>query len=291
MAVQIFRYGISGPGSGISPPEAKFFILATACVTPKPVPRLVRTLPQDRLSDYVKACARWLSLDDDRLGTLVIVENSGYDPALLGNGLLAELESRGQSLKRGMEIITYRGPDRPSGIHYGYSEFQMIDDLLDQCLSIKKYPLFIKATGRYIYPHIDRLLNKCDFHKADNFGGCYQKRLTFLCDSKIIPGFLWRQQFRTTSVGLFITDFEFFNSEIRCLYRTMKNAHRHTHIEDVIFDKLLPLHGHEGIFLRFPVNCEPRGIGGNGDQLGGPSKVIKAWIKSVARIIFPGLWL
>ncbi len=289
--IRIFRYGTDGAQSGAGWPEGTFFILATACVAPKPVPGLVRVLPQDRLSDYVKACAWWLALDDDRLGTLVILENSGYDPVSLGESILAELETRGGCHKRGMEIITYYGPDRPIGLHYGYSEFQMIDDLLDRSLSAKRYRLFIKTTGRYLYPDISRLLDRWCFGKMDNKGRYCHVRLRFLCDSKNIPRFLWRKPARSASVGLFVTSLDYYNNSIRSLYKNMDDRPRHTHIEDIIYDKLLNLHSSRGIFIRFPTNCEPNGIGGNGEPLFSTGKRIKALIRGVCRVIAPTLWI
>jgi hypothetical protein len=66
---------------------------------------------------------------------------------------------------------------------------------------------------------------------------------------------------------------------------------RHTHVEDLIFDHLIRLHGQGGVSLRFPVNCEPHGVGGNGENLRGAKRIVKSSIRAVCRHVAPDLWL
>jgi hypothetical protein len=254
-----------------------FTIVATACVVPPVgVPGLIRSDPVDRLTDYINTLRKWLKTDDRRIGNIVILENSGYPPQELLDLILRDLIWDGD---RSVEVISYVAPARPYGLHYGYSEFQMIDDLIDY--SEFRSEFFIKVTGRYYYSKISKLI--------DAVGSDF----TFVFDSISRPSipFFLNNPAKSASVGIFLCRREYFNKFIRSLYVMMCNKPRFTHIEDIIFDKFIVTHGSDGVLCRFPVNCDPEGFGGNGDNLKSGSKRMKSIVRALFRRVFPNVWI
>jgi len=58
------------------------------------------------------------------------------------------------------EFISAPGSPTPPGFHYGYTEFRMIDEGLAQSRVYRENAALIKATGRYRFPTISRLLRR-----------------------------------------------------------------------------------------------------------------------------------
>lgn len=252
-------------------------VIVSACVSPPANPKLARSSSSNRIADYLKAISYLIALEEDILGSVIVLENSGFDPDTFGREILRELGSRRPN--RNFEVLSCTAAARPDGLHYGYSEFQMFDVLLDDSEYFRECTHFIKITGRYIYPKVCALVS------------CFSSDLNFVCDSKNIPAFLWRKASQSTSVGLFYASKDFFNLHIRHLYLKMNNEPRHTHIEDIIFDRFHGRRADSKILLRFPVECAPSGIGGNGDNLNTHSKRIKSLIRSFFRKWAPSIWI
>lgn len=272
----IRRARVDGPSRapGVSPPL--YSILATACIAPPAYPGLQRTDPDIRMGDYLSALATLAVLDDARLGALVMLENSGMDPDRFIDDLLASMGSR--PLRRSIEVVSYTAPPRPLLMHYGYSEFQMIDLLMDHSTLLASH--FVKVTGRYRFPALSRLLDHVPVPPA------------WLCDAQDIPSILGRNASRTTSTALFIASRAFYDRRIRHLYREMQQRPRFTHVENLIYDELRPEHGFTpAVSLRFPVNCEAAGVGGNGDTLAGIGRRTRSSVRGLARRVAPRLWL
>lgn len=254
---------------------ARTTILATACVSPPPAPFLIRVDPAERLRDYVRALAWWLDRDDLRLGPLVVLEDSGFDPHLL----LSAVHDAAVSPKRSIEVLSYIGPARPDGLHYGWSEFEMIDHFLDNSSLLGRR--FMKVTGRYIFPRYGRLMDLI----PDSI------KLAF--DSVERPAFppLRPIAKRSADVAIFIADKDYYCKHVRHLYSCMRAVPRFTHIEDVLFDQFRSAHGNGQVMCRFPVSCDPAGIGGNGEDLTNLRVRGRRALRSLSRMILPGLWL
>jgi hypothetical protein len=71
----------------------------------------------------------------------------------------------------------------------------------------------------------------------------------------------------------------------------MEDKPRKTHIEGIIYDKFVHMHGSGGISMRFPVQCTPYGIGGNGQNLASPRKRIEGCVRAAQRTLCPWLWI
>lgn len=258
----------------VSPPL--YSILATACIAPPVHPSLQRMDPAVRMRDYLSALGTLAVLDDARLGALVVLENSGMDPDVFIENLVASMGPC--PLRRSIEVISCVAPPRPLLMHYGYSEFQMIDLLMDHSTLLGSH--FVKVTGRYRFPALSRLLDHVSAPPS------------WLCDAQDIPSILGRNASRTTSTALFIASRAFYDRRIRHLYRQMQQLPRFSHVENLIYDELRPEHGlSPKVCLRFPINCEAAGVGGNGDALAGVGRRARSSVRGLARRIAPRLWL
>ena len=273
-AVRRARFDVPLPFASGSPPL--YSVLVTACVAPPSHAGLQRTDPALRMQDYLSAVGTLAVLEDARLGALVVLENSGMDPDLFIKCLVVSLGPR--PLRRSVEVISCVAPPRPSLMHYGYSEFQMIDLLMDHSTLLTSH--FVKITGRYLFPALSRLLDRISSQPS------------WLCDAQDIPPILGRNASQTTNTSIFIASRAFFDSRIRHLYRRMQQLPRCSHVENLIYNELRPEHSFGGgVCLRLPINCEPIGIGGNGEELASVSRRMKSSVRGLARHIAPRIWL
>jgi hypothetical protein len=263
-------------GDRASAAPGRFTVVLTATVTPfvQLQQGLVVVDPAVRLHQYADALSWWLAHPDERIGDLVLLENSGAAPDDFKSRLKGV-----SSPRRAVEFISVEPSRPPPGMHYGFSEFELVDKGLSRSSLYAASEYFIKATGRYRFPELSRLVDRSprDF------------RIVIDCvDHATLRG-TW---IRTLRAPLVLARRDFFDATLRSLYLRMTpvTGHRTTHVEDLWFDTLVATPG-QGIVLRFPVNCEPAGIGGNGEDLRAPSKRIKAAVRGVARVLLPRLWL
>jgi len=249
----------------------KFLLLLTATVTPAPGANISRKDPAVRRSDYITAFSYWLNHPDPRLGQILFIENSGAD---LSDFKAAAAESRKQ-----VEFISIPPNPPPPGMHYGYSEMQMIDQALSQSRLRQQTTHIIKATGRLIFPDLPRLLNKLpgDFRVVADA----RARLPF---RKSERGFI--------AVQLFLARHDFYDETLRTGYNAMTKEHHYPELlEHLFFELLTPLKGQEGILLRFPVNCEPVGFAGHLEKrYDSPRRLLTATARAVLRVIAPDFW-
>ena len=168
----------------------------------------------------------------------------------------------------------------PPDLHYGYTEFQLIDLGLARSRLYAASRAFLKATGRYTFPDISRLLDRLP-------GDC-----VFAGDSRDNARFS-RQPRRFTHCALMYFTREFYDAHVRLLYRQMRPAPpwtREQFIEDIMFDRLMPLRAQPGVVLRWPVNCEPSGVGANDDSYDAPRKKVFGALRAIGRCVAPNWW-
>ncbi|MEO8276027.1 MAG: hypothetical protein ABI639_07390 [Thermoanaerobaculia bacterium] len=259
-------------------PHGQFCVLMTATIRPKGRlgTELVRSDPGVRLADYVQGLQSWLELSDPRVGGVVLAENSGYPRAALEAAFSAGLRS-----SRSFEIISCDAPPPPEGLSYGYSEFALVDHALEHSKLLGEFSGFVKATGRYQFPSISRLLDRLpsDFRFAADCTGYRPFGM------RSIP---------ILSAALLLTQREFFVRELRHLYREMVPAPpwtRKQFIEAMFYDHLYPMRKQAGVVLRWPCNCSPVGIGANGDDYGSPRKKVTNLLRAFLRRVAPELWV
>ena len=256
----------------------RYAVLLTACVAPNPGVRegLVRSDPATRLADYKRGLEFWLTLDDPRVGPVVFVENSGYP--------LEELREFAESVhlrRREVEFIGTEMPAPPEGLSYGYSEFELIAYAHAHSAALAGTSHFIKATGRYTFPYVSRLLRRLpvEFRIAADCRGARPAGI------RPVPTLL--------TTALLILEREFYLRDLACLHKSMVPAPpwtRKQFIECVLYDYLYPRRNEEGIILRWPCNCDPVGVAANGDLLDSPLKRIRYMIRAFLRWLWPSLW-
>lgn len=262
------------------PPIASHVLLLTACIAPKPeIARLLRRAdPALRLQDYASALRSWFRMKDPRIGAVVFADNSGYPLDEL-KMLAADEAPDGIEI----EFHSFDYPAPSSSISYGYPEMLLVNEMLASSPAIRRFPYFAKITGRYQYPGFSRLLDRLppDYRVALDTTGmrpwpCHHR-------SNPICGF---------GLALFQTDF--YRQHLLDIPAAMRPAppwSRLQFVETMLYDRLAPLQHEAGVILRWPCNCEPVGVGANGDDYRGFRRRLRAGLRSVNRRIFPSVWL
>lgn len=256
-----------------------FTVLLTACIAPKKEVGvgLRRADPAVRLNDYREALKSWLRLNDARVTGIVFADNSGFPLETLTT--FAEREN---SFGRALEFHSFDYPAPPEGMNYGYSEFLLVRETLQRSEIASSSRHFIKATGRYRYPSISRLLARVpnDFLAAVDCRG-------------VSP--LSRQSQPLAVFALALFDRAYFLRELASLAEDMRPGppwnSRKNYIEFLLFDYLYARRDTPGLILRWPCTCEPDGVGSNGVSFSSPRARAVRLLRAVARRAAPSWWI
>ncbi len=250
----------------------QFLLLLTATITPAPGSKVSRSDPAVRRDDYLTAFRYWLQHPDPRLRQILLVENSAAD--------LSDFRLAASQSSKSVEIISIPPNPPPPGMHYGYSELQMIDQALGQSTLRQGTTHLIKATGRLIFPSLPRLLDKLP------------ENLQIAVDSRA------RLPFRPSEHGfvavqIFVVSHQFYDENLRTGYTSLApEFHYPEMLEHLFFERLSPLKGQDGVLLRFPVNCEPVGFAAHlTKRYDSPSRRLTAAARAVLRVVAPDFWL
>ncbi len=249
----------------------QYLLILTATITPASGVKVERSDPALRRADYRDAFTYWLNHADPRLKNILLIENSGAD--------LSEFKAAADKSNKQVEIISIPPNPPPAGMHYGYSELQMIDHGLEQSQFWAKATHLIKATGRLYFPDLPRLLDSVPE------------------DFKIVVDARARLPFRPSEKGfvsaqLFLAQHEFYDSTMRKSYHSLaKEFHYPSLVEHLFFELLTPLRQQNGVLLRFPVNCEPVGFAGHlHKRYDSPGRLAAAKARSILRVVAPDFW-
>lgn len=256
----------------------KYILLMTACIQPSQVNisrhAIWRNDPEIRLNDYKTALEFWLRYPDQRISGIVLVENSGYDLEEL-----RKLASRLNPHNRDTEFLQIRAAAIPEGLHYGYSEVEMIDHAFTQSSLIRNCAHVIKVTGRIFFPDLSRLLNRVRNHHLI---------VTDCRDFRFLH--IRRRMILTT---LFIVRKDFYMDSLFEARQQMVATHTGL-IEWMYYRILRPLYDARprDLVLRFPINVEPVGFGAhwNIDYSSRKKKLISTG-RGMLRFLFPALWI
>ncbi len=248
-----------------------FLVVLTGTITPSPGALVSRSDPALRRADYLNAFKFWLDHPDSRFRRILFAENSGAD--------LAEFRTLADQSGKEVEIIQIPPNPPPPRKHYGYSELQMIDLVLAKSKLRKKTTHMIKATGRLTFPALPRLLDRLP--ENFRFVGDARARLPFRPSER---GFV--------SVQLFLTKHDFYDQALRTGYHDLTESYNYPEfLEHLFFERLTPLKGQDGVLLRFPINCEPVGIGAHwGMRYDNPKRVAIAKVRAFLRVVAPDFW-
>ena len=262
-------------------PHARSHLLVlTACIAPKAgmAGLLNRTSIELRLQDYIEAIQFWLRLREPSIGGILFADNSGYPLDRLQAVVQGETNK-----KIPVELVSFDHPAPPPTLSYGHNELILINEAIKRSALAKQFPYLMKATGRYRFPDIGRLIRKLpsDYRVALDTTG-----------EKPWP---WRQ--RSVPIcrfALTLMKFDFYHQYLADTSTRMRPAppwDRRQFIESMFYDQLYPMRAEPGIILRWPCNCEPEGIGSNGMDYRSPGRRIRSGIRSLNRKIIPNLWL
>lgn len=256
--------------------ETKITAVLTACIRPggEMTQHIQRTQPEQRLADYKEALTFWLHLPDPRIAKLIFIDNSDYP--------LDELRAHAEKEnihQKPCEFISLPVMPLPEGLHYGYLEFKLMDEGFAKSALYNTTPFIMKVTGRYRFPAITRLLNAL----PDAFHVAVDSR-----DNELFTR--WPRHFTAAALLLFET--AYYERELRRIHLQMQPAPpmRRQFIEDVLFDKLIEKRKEPGFILRWPVNCDPQGVGASGDSYASRRKQVISFLRGAGRKILPNWW-
>lgn len=261
-----------------TPVTSKLSLILTATIAPKGEngQALVRSDPATRTNDYISALKFWLGLDAPWLQGIVFAENSGRD--------LTHIRSEVLNHNPGnipIEFLSFDHPAPPAGLHYGYSEYILLREALAASPTLAASRYFIKATGRYTFPSISKLVQKL----PDDFAVAVDTRLSR-------P--LSKNRNYVVQFALALFERQFFTEHLLDIPERMKPAPpwtRSQFVENVLYERLTTLRSAGPLVLRWPCNCEPSGTGANGDDYSSWLKNMKAKARALGRVVAPALWL
>lgn len=257
---------------------ARYIVVMTATIAPRgdTGKGLVRADPAQRRADYEVALRFWLTLDAPWLAGVVFAENSASSLVSL------ERVAREENLaKIPVELISLDLPAPPLGLHYGYSELILVRNAVAKSQLARRVPYFIKATGRYRFPEVGKLVAKLP------------QKFSAAVDCKRAKRWNRNRHF-LTHFALAIFQRDFFGRVVAPIPDKMIPAPPWTRaqfVETMLFDELIQHRGEPGVILRWPCNCEPEGVGANGDNYRSLTRRIQAAVRAVARICIPQLWI
>jgi hypothetical protein len=251
----------------------KYSLLITSCIQPNftnlnPNFRADTSL---RLKDYITAFRYWLSYKEPKISHIIFVENSGYNLKELKT--IAEKENL---FNRTIEFIQFNASSVPNGLHYGYSELEILDKAFEFSKTINETDSFIKVTGRLYFPNLSKLLNRI---KVTN---------DITIDFKDYKFFSIKKQYALTT--LIVINNDFFVQNLYGIKSKMVTENI-SHFETYYYKFLQPLSlKNPNIVTRFPINVNPIGVGAHwSTNYNSLSKKIIYFFKGILRVIYPSL--
>jgi hypothetical protein len=253
--------------------SSKYVIVMSACIDPSNGSiKVPRNDPSIRLQDYINGLYFWLNISDRRLDKIVFIENSGYSL-----DVLKKMTRVSNPFDKQVEFISLCCNYYPEGVHYGYAELNMIDEAFRLSPLLNESSYFIKATGRLTFPSIPRLIDRL----TDDFMFAVDCRNNSIFTST-------PQTFTTTQLMIFSTSFY----KKHLLNAKSELSKDMTHIEALLYNKLMTFQGEEGAILRWPVSVDPSGYSSdwykNYDS--SKQKVINN-MRAISRTILPNWWV
>jgi hypothetical protein len=251
----------------------KYSLLITACIQPNfaNMNPNFRSDSNLRLNDYITAFRYWLWYKEDKITHILFVENSGYD--------LSELKQIATSenvYDRTIEFIQFEATAIPKGLHYGYSELEILDKAFDLSKTISDTDSVIKVTGRLYFPGLGKLLRRISI----------SNQITI--DFKDYKFFHIKKQYALTTLIVINNDFFLKN-----LYGIKKNmdSENLSHFETMYYKFLQPLSvADKDIVTRFPINVDPVGIGAHwNSNYNSLSKKAFNYTRGLLRFVYPSL--
>lgn len=253
--------------------EFKIGLLLTACIEPTQFKNKVhRNDTLIRLEDYKTALKLWLHHKDDSITSIIFTENSGYDLTEIETVFLNE-----NIYNRKYQIIQAIASKVPEGLHYGYSELELIDNILDKITLLNDNDFIIKTTGRVYFPKIYSLLVKT------------VPRYNFIADSRNFNFGKWKHNYVLSN--LFIFNILWYKENLFDKKRLMLELGV-THFETLLYKLLLVNKAGKDVLLRFPINVNPVGHGAHWNiNYQSLDKRLGYLLRAIFRKMLPNFWI
>ncbi len=250
-----------------------YLLVMTACIVPNNDSiKVVINDPIIRLEDYRKTLIFWLRYPDTRIGKILFIENSGFPLDSLKETVLLE-----NNLSKQVEFISLMCNEQPPGIHYGYSELNMIDQGLSLSELVKNSRYIIKVTGRLVFPDLTALLKLLP---SDYYFAVDCRKNSFFVKHL--------QEFVTTQLMFFSTDFY----ELKLRNIKSKMTQKMFLIENLLYSELINYMGSEGTIFRWPINVDPVGYAAHWhkDYRSFKQRLIY-FFRGICRLFLPQWWV
>jgi len=248
-------------------------VVMTATIEPAAaITESQRNDPAIRLNDYLGAFRHYLSLDDQVVDQIIILENSDADLAVF-----AELARR-TGTRKAIRLINTSN-DYPAERGKGYSEFLMMDAGLAYAVAaghLQPQSTFWKVTGRLICANMTALIRSAP---ADYSVYCDLRSVPFIGDR--LGGNNW-MDLRIFSCRIDAYD-RYFRSQYG-VHRVLEKGFFQIIREAICTDP--------HIAPRFRVQPRIHGFGGfDNRNYRSPAYVMKEFLRDIARTAAPQLWL
>lgn len=247
-------------------------LLLTACIEPIQFKNKVqRNNSETRLSDYKNALKLWLHHNDKNITHIIFAENSGYN--------LSEIEQVFKTeniYNRKFTFFQVIASQVPNGLHYGYSELELIDQVIQNNI-IESEKFFIKCTGRIYFPNVSKLINKTI------------PTFNFVADSRIYRLLKWKKSYVLSD--LFISNVNWYKKNLMNKKDKMQVLQA-SHFEILLFKLLYKNKRQKNVLLRFPMNVNPIGTGAHWNvSYQSFDKKISYIFRGICRKLFPNFWI
>jgi len=183
-------------------------------------------------------------------------------------------------LRREVEFVALPAHAIPSGVNYGYTEMQMLDEGLAVSKLRQSTTHMVKVTGRLTFPALGKALDRIAKRT-----GAASFELMVDCRKLSFP-----RRGYDAAVQLFVCSHAFYDRVLRDSRREMNSTDVRL-LEHLIFRRVIPLKGQPGYFLRFPCNIEPMGYFGFKDRrYDSAHTAVTRGIRALLRVVAPDYW-
>ena len=254
----------------------RYTLLLTACIktTTTIYDSVHRTDINIRLEDYKTALKYWLQNTDIVLDGIVFVENSMYDLSTI-----KKLVDENNDRRIKVEFLQNKATEVPEGVHYGYSELEMIDYAFANSSLIKASDYIIKATGRLYFPTVAKLLKRLP------------SQYNIAIDSRDYDILKHSKHYLVTTI--FVVKKDFYATHLVGIKSNMVHGEASL-MEDLYFSILKPMYlaGEKGLILRLPFSMNPVGIGAHWNvNYQSKRKLFESAVRDLFRVLLPKLWV
>ena len=251
--------------------KVKTVLLMTATVQPPTgMPGSVRMDSQVRLAEYCEALSFYLTLPDSCIQGIVVLENSDADFSPM------EAIYTASGSKKNIEFI-HTSSNYPPERGKGYGEFLMIDEGMSTSSMLHQAQYVWKVTGRHKVLNLKELVASA----PDKYEIYADLRCVPLI-GELLGGNDWM-------------DLRVFSFASKVYDEVFRGKYGSDYVLEKSFFEVIKCRydvGHAGVFCRFAVQPNVMGFSGcSNKSYQSPSYKIKSTIRSVARRVFPSLWL